>query len=100
MEGTKLAGTLSMCKRAGKLVIGFDMVKESLHKKNAQLILFAEDLSPKTEQDIRFLAGQHGVPCQKLPITMDELWYLIGKRVGVAAVTDTGFARKLTGPIG
>ena len=97
MENNRLAGTLSLCRRAGKLSMGFDQVKESVQKGNAQLILLARDLSPKTAQEIRFLAQPKGIHCQEIAYTMDELWYLIGKRIGVAAVTDRGFAAKLTG---
>lgn len=95
--GNKQAGILSLCKRAGKLVLGFDVVKESVQKGNAQLVLFARDVSPKTAQDLCFYAKGAGVRCMKVEYSMDELWYLVGKRAGVAAITDRGLAGKLMG---
>lgn len=89
----RLTGALSLCRRAGKLALGFDSVKESVHKGNAHLILFAADVSPKTEENIRFTAEQCAVRCIRLTLTMDELWFVVGKRVGVAAVADRGMAR-------
>lgn len=94
MEQNKLAGTLSLCRRAGRLTMGFDPVKESVQKGDAQLILLASDLSPKTARNVRFFAQQGNVCCMDLDLTMDELWFLIGKRIGVAAITDKGFAGK------
>lgn len=94
-QSKRLSGTLSLCRRAGRLALGYDPVKESVQKENAQLILFAADVSPKTEENIRFAAGSSGLECLKLTYTMDELWFVVGKRVGVVAVNDHGFAAKI-----
>lgn len=95
MNRDKLSGTLTLCKRAGKLILGFDLVKESVQKGTAQLVLFSQDVSPKTAKDIRFHAERHGVPCREIPLLMDEMWYLVGKRAGIAAISDKGFADRL-----
>lgn len=91
----KLTQTLSMTMRAGRLVLGFDPVKDALRKGQAALILTAADLSEKTKKEAAFLAQQTAVPCRAVPLKLDELWYLIGKRAGVLCVTDEGLANKL-----
>ncbi len=91
----KLEGLLSMCRKAGRLVLGHDSVKESVQKRTAEIILFAEDFSPRTAQHIRRPAEQSGIHTLTLPLTMDGMQRLCGKRAGVAAVTDRGFAAAL-----
>lgn len=104
MEPGKLAGTLTLCRRAGRLAVGYDQVKESVQKKNACLILLAQDISPRTAERVRALAPGQQPPTRELPFSMDELEQLLGKRIGVAAVTDAGFAgsllKKLEEPCG
>ncbi|WP_077533143.1 L7Ae/L30e/S12e/Gadd45 family ribosomal protein [Massiliimalia massiliensis] len=91
----KLIETVTFCKRIGGLVIGFDLVKQAMQKGEAGLVLLARDLSPKTEKEIRFLCGQFDVALKKTELSLDEFWYLIGKRAGVIAVTNPAFAEKL-----
>ncbi len=86
---------LSLSKKAGKLILGFDVVKEAIQDKKAKLILLSEELSPKTRKEMDFLCGKYGVRQKELPFRLDEIWYLIGKRVGVIAVTDAGLAEKI-----
>ncbi len=32
---------------------------------------------------------------KEMPLTMDEVWFAVGKRAGVLAVADEGLAKKL-----
>ena len=48
----KLASMLSLTQKAGKLISGFDVAKDSVEKKNAGLVLLAKDLSPKSRKEI------------------------------------------------
>lgn len=91
------AGTLSLCRRAGKLEMGFDAVTGSLRKGQAKLLIVAKDVSERTKRQVCFAARHGTVKLLPLPYTMDEMWYLTGKRIGVAAVTDQGLADKLSG---
>ena len=91
----KLASMLSLTKKAGKLILGFDVVKEALEKKTAGLVLLAKDLSPKSRKEIVLVCEKNGAPYKTLPITMDEVWYLAGKRAGIIGVSDAGLANKL-----
>lgn len=93
------AGTLSLCRRAGKLELGFDAVAGSLKKGQAKLLIFAKDVSERTKREVCYAARHSPAKLLPLPYTMDEMWFLIGKRIGVAAVTDQGLADKLSGEI-
>ena len=90
----KLAGALGLCRRAGHLIAGFDATKEWIKSERAVLVLLAQDLSEKTEKEIRFCARSMAKPPLLLPCSMQELSAVIGmkKPVGVIAVDDNGLA--------
>ncbi len=89
----RLCGLLGMARRAGRLVAGFDAVIDSVKTKRAQLILLACDLSPKTEKELRFAAGD-AVPLFYTDLTKTEIGHAAGynKPLGVVATEDRGFA--------
>lgn len=91
----KLMDTVTFCKRAGKLVLGFDLVKQATAEGRAALVMLAKDISPKTQKEVEFFCKQYQAVLKQVPITLDEFWYLIGKRTGIVAVCDTHFAEKL-----
>ena len=90
----KLASMLSLTKKAGKLISGFDVAKDSVEK-NAGLVLLAKDLSPKSRKEIALVCKRSGAQIKELPLTMDEVWFATGKRAGILAVADEGLAKKL-----
>lgn len=94
----RIASLLTMCRRAGKLLLGFDAVKEAAQQGNVCCILLAADTSPKTEKETRFFAGE--TPVRKLPYNMDALAAYFRKRTAVYGVCEAGFARKLTELLG
>ena len=91
----QFAPTLGLCMRAGKLVFGLDTVRAAAKEGKAALIVTAADLSEKSAKEAAFAAGKEGVPYRALPLTMEAFRQGIGKKTGVAAVTDEGFAAKL-----
>ena len=95
----KLGRTLSLARKAGKLVWGFDAVKVRLDK-DIVLVLFASDLSEGSRRRMARLAEEQSVPCVDVGLTLDALWYYIGKRAGILALTDQGFAKKAMELIG
>lgn len=91
----KVVQDIALCKRAGKLILGFDVVKKSLLDKTGKLIVIANDISPKTLKEVEFLSMKFGVKHVTLQATLDELWYILGKRVGVMSVIDKSFSDKI-----
>lgn len=96
----KLFGLLSMCRKSGRMAMGFDMSKEAAEKGKAELIVLASDISPKTEKEVRFFSEKHSVKTVKTNLTIDEFFHGIGKKVGIISICDKGFAQKAEGLIG
>lgn len=91
----KIIQTISLCKRAGKLVLGFDVVKKSMQDGSAELVLVASDLSEKTLKEVKYLTSQFEIPVVTIKQTLDELWYILGKRAGVMSITDYKLSQKI-----
>ena len=53
MQQHKAVFALSLCRKAGALVTGFDAVKESVYKGKAALVLCAQDASEVSESRVR-----------------------------------------------
>ena len=90
----RLTASLTMCRKAGKLLLGFDAVKEAAQQGNVRLFLLASVASAKTEKEIRFFAGT--LPVRKLPFDMDTLKLFFRKRTAVFGVCEDGFAAKIS----
>lgn len=92
----KTINLLTICRKAGKLILGFDASKDAMLNNKAYLIILASDISPKTEKEIRFFGGKTNVSVIKSNITIDEFYFGLGKKVGIICICDEGFAKKLT----
>lgn len=84
-----------MCKRAGKLTLGFDVVKEAATKHEAKIMVIANDISPKTRKEVELVAQKNKIELVEIPFSMDDIWQSVNKRAGVMAITDKGFSEKL-----
>lgn len=87
------SGTLTMCRKAGKLVMGMDMVKQSCNIREAKAVFTAMDISEKSLKEARFVCAKNDIPLYRLDMTMDDIWYSLGKKLGIMAMTDAGFAK-------
>ncbi|MDL2325255.1 ribosomal L7Ae/L30e/S12e/Gadd45 family protein [Ruminococcaceae bacterium OttesenSCG-928-A16] len=87
----KLFGALSLCKKAGKLVCGFDAVCDSMLAGEAKLLLFASDVSEKTQKRA-VEQNSGGIPVKSLPYMQQQIAILTNKPVGVLAVADVDLA--------
>ena len=90
----KLTSLLGLSRRAGKLTMGHDPVAESVAKGESCLVLMAQDLSPRTKKSIVSIVGT-AVPLVETALTLHEMGFAVGKRVGVVSVNEAGFAKKL-----
>lgn len=89
----KLLGALSLCRKAGKLVMGFDPVAESAAKGRAQLVLLAADLAEGSRKKALRFCDAAGLEPRALPLTQQQLLAVTPKRTGVFAVIDKGLAQ-------
>ncbi len=65
------------------------MVKEQILKGSCTAVITASDLSDKSNKEIEYLCGRYDAEHITVPITMDEFWYLIGKRTGIITIANT-----------
>ena len=91
MSLTKLNGILSICRKAGKMEIGFAPMKEALPAGKVKGVVTASDISPKTLKEVQFYCQKAKVPVCPVPLTMEMLGGAIGRKAAVIAILDAGF---------
>ena len=84
---------LTVCRRSGNLLLGFDAVTEAAKLGRVHCVLLAADVSPRTEKEVRFHCGE--IPVRKLAETMDAMQCYFRKRTAVFGVCGEGFAGRL-----
>ncbi|MEE0800226.1 MAG: 50S ribosomal protein L7ae [Gemmiger sp.] len=91
-DANPLLGALGICRKAGKLLHGYDRVEEAVLRGKAVLVLLACDASDRTVQHMQ-TACDGLVRCAVMPLSTQELRMLTPKPAAVFAVTDENFAR-------
>jgi len=89
--------TLGLCKKAGKLILGFDAVAEYMRGKGRGLLILTADLSPKSAKEIIRIADAQGFAYLRIGAAMDDIKRLVGKKAGIVAITDHGLAQSFAG---
>lgn len=93
----KLLSLFSLSKRAGKLLLGFDTVKEAVGLGKAHAVFLAEDLSEKTKREVLWFCEKAGAQAIPVPFPMEMVQAEVGKRSGILAVTEDGLEKKIVG---
>ena len=87
----KLQSAISLARRSGHLVTGFDRVKELVETKGTKLVLTARDLSEKSRARVeRFCEGRADVIHTGL--TMEDIYPAAGKTTGILAADDVNMS--------
>ena len=76
----KISALLGFSRKSGALKLG------------AKLVLLANDISPKSVKEIRFICDKNNIKAEILPMTIEEISAAIGRRAGILALEDEGFA--------
>ena len=95
MSQSKLLSLLGIARKAGRLSLGNDPAIEAMRSGKTYLLLVASDLSPRTLKGIGFAAEEEMIDVLTMDETMDEISVAVGKRAGIIAVNDAGFAKKM-----
>lgn len=95
MSQNKLLSLLGIARKAGRLSLGNDPALEAMRCGQAQLILVAKDLSKRTLKGICYAAEEEMIDVLTMMETMDDISVAVGKRSGIIAVNDAGFAKKI-----
>ena len=91
-DASPLLGALGICRKAGRLLQGYDRVEEAVLRGKAYLVLLACDASERTVQHMKETC-EGIVPCRVMQLSTGELRMLTPKPAAVFAVTDENFAR-------
>ncbi len=89
----KTLSLLGICRKAGKLSVGHDMVFQSVRKGKARLIVLTKDASPRHLRELE--AADFNGKVITLEDTSDTVGASIGKRCCIYAVEDEGFAKAI-----
>lgn len=96
MHLQKLTGILSICRKAGKMEIGFAPMKEALPKGKVCGVVTTSDISPKSFKEVQFYCQKYNVPVCPVPLDMISLGGAVGRKAAVAAILDAGFYDRIS----
>jgi ribosomal protein L7Ae-like RNA K-turn-binding protein len=88
----KAFNALTIARKAGKLILGFDAVCDSLKAGTAKLVIITADVSKKTEKEVRFYCERYKKDIIAVTLTMEDIARVFGKKSGVISVSDSGLA--------
>jgi ribosomal protein L7Ae-like RNA K-turn-binding protein len=97
MPNNKVLTLLGFASKAGKLDFGSAKTLESINKNRAKLVAYATDLSEKSKKEILFFAHNKNIKVIDLEdVTIEQLSIAVGRKCGVLAVNDNGFADSIS----
>ena len=88
----RLCAAISLCRKAGKLKCGGDVVRAEASAGRARLVLVCADVAERSVRLTREACQAGGVPLVRLPLSMEQLSRVTGRLYGILAVCDQGFA--------
>ena len=88
---SKIHFALSLAKKSGKLVTGFDSVKQAVADGNAKMVMVTQDTSEKTIKRVQYFCLDI-INVNIIPLTQFEASQITNKLTGIFAVTDSNIA--------
>lgn len=89
----KTLSTMGLARRAGKLLIGHDVVMLSVRQGRVQTVILTSDASPRHKRELE-AAGFEG-KILILEESMEEAGYALGKKSCIFAIEDEGFTKAI-----
>ncbi len=90
----KTVNLLTICFRAGRVIMGFDAVKEAALKGSISCVLVTDDISTKTLKEVKFFCNNTFTNIFKIDLESYDMYKAIGKEVVVVGIADYGFAQR------
>lgn len=90
----KAINLLTMCRKSGRVIMGFDAVKEAAIEKGVSCVIVADNISLKTLKEVKFFCSNTGTKIIKIGIGSDDVFDALGKEAVVMAIADYGFAKR------
>ncbi len=95
---SKILTLLGFASKAGKLSFGMNEARTSLEKNKSKLIVVANDVSEKSQKEIKFFSSNKDVKVIILEdITIKTVSDAVGRTCGIISVNDSGFADAIIG---
>lgn len=89
----KILTLLGFASKAGKLSYGQAASLEAMGKQKTKLLVVANDVSAKSQKELRFYAEKNKIPYLLLEETgITELTNAVGRSCGAVSVNDASFA--------
>ncbi len=86
----KIINYIGLCRAAGGVTTGFDLVLGEVRRKKARFVLLADDASERTKKQMTDKCEFYEIPLFPAGLTSDELAAILGKKSSCAAVAFTG----------
>ena len=91
MDNNKFTHALGLARRAGKLGLGHDAVKDAVRRGRAHCVVFSADASQRLRDEIAALSG-NDVTTFYTELTAEDIAAAVGKRAAVVSVNDEGLS--------
>lgn len=83
---------LGLARRAGKISYGAEGTISDIKKRKTKLVIFAEDISPRTKSEI--LKNANGINIVELSVSKETLGNAVGtKPTAVLSINDSNFKK-------
>lgn len=94
----KIMFAMSLAKKAGKLVCGFDRVKTAVVRGEGYVVLLANDLSEKTVKRVNYFC-EDIADVYNTDLSQYDISQIAGRLTGVVTITDENLAKLCAGAI-
>lgn len=91
----KILTLFGFCRKSGKLVTGTEKVTQLIKSGKKCLVILAEDISEKTEKELKYFAAKGKAEVIRVPFNTETVSCAIGIRAGVVATSDDGFCKAI-----
>lgn len=88
----KFWNLLTICRKANKITFGFASSKDAVINGKAYCVFVASDVSEKTKKEAKYYCDMAEIYMEIIPCTMQEMSAELGRKAGVIAICDEGFA--------
>ncbi len=88
----KILFALSLARKSGKLVSGYERVKTSVLKGESRMVVLAADLSEKTAKRVKYFC-EDLAEVYTISLTQHDISRVSGRLSGVFALADENMAR-------
>lgn len=86
---------LTICKKSGRIILGFDAVKEAAFEGDISAVLITSDISMKTLKEVKFFCNNTQTEITRLDLKKEDIFEALGKEAAVMGIADRGFANRL-----